>query len=369
MRTLSLIHRWTGGLLGLLLATLALSGTLLLHRDLWLRWTVPHAADPIRLDLQAEAVQRLMDGKGPHPTTIVLAGDALGVHRLLYAGSDAGAYADQSGAIVVRWTATWQRPELWLFDLHRHLLSGATGETIVGCLGLAGLLFVVTGAASWWSTRRTFAPRLLPRRASRSAIVRHHRDIGILVAPLLVLSFLTGAMMALRPVERLILSPGGTDAGLSELRTPASGGFGATAANLPWSSILARARSASGDGRVRLLTMPARPGAPIVVRVRRLGDPLPSGRTSLWFDPADGRLVAIHDPTRTSPAARIATYEYPLHAAKVGSPVLRILLTLSGLVLAMLGMLAPAAFWSSRIQTRRSPARRPVSSSTNAGLG
>ena len=41
----ALIHRWTGAFIGLLLAVLGLSGTLLLYKDAWLRTTVPHAAE------------------------------------------------------------------------------------------------------------------------------------------------------------------------------------------------------------------------------------------------------------------------------------------------------------------------------------
>ena len=41
------IHRWTGAFIGLLLAAMGLSGTLLLYEDAWLRATVPHAAEPL----------------------------------------------------------------------------------------------------------------------------------------------------------------------------------------------------------------------------------------------------------------------------------------------------------------------------------
>ncbi|MFX6803769.1 PepSY-associated TM helix domain-containing protein, partial [Acinetobacter baumannii] len=85
-----------------------------------------------------------------------------------------------------------ERPELFLFDLHHHLLAGETGEIVAASAGLCGLFFVISGAILWWRTRRTFEFRLIPRRLSRPAILRHHRDLGIVFAPLLALVMFTG---------------------------------------------------------------------------------------------------------------------------------------------------------------------------------
>src|SRR3546814_17296621 len=49
MKLLDTLHRWTGGLIGLLLALLGLSGTILLPKDAWIG--IPHAGDPLRTDL------------------------------------------------------------------------------------------------------------------------------------------------------------------------------------------------------------------------------------------------------------------------------------------------------------------------------
>ena len=43
MKLLDLLHRWTGGLIGLVLLVLGLSGTVLIHRDAWVM--LPHADD------------------------------------------------------------------------------------------------------------------------------------------------------------------------------------------------------------------------------------------------------------------------------------------------------------------------------------
>ncbi|HKN41804.1 MAG TPA: PepSY domain-containing protein, partial [Sphingomicrobium sp.] len=45
MKYLSCLHRWSGGLIGLLLAVLGLSGTILLWEGSWI--SVPGAHDPL----------------------------------------------------------------------------------------------------------------------------------------------------------------------------------------------------------------------------------------------------------------------------------------------------------------------------------
>src|SRR5262245_56896580 len=142
MRWIDQIHRWTGALIGVLLAAMGLSGTLLIHEDAWLRATVPHASDARATDTTAygAALERLM-AEPTRPTNVTFPSDSLGVFRLNF-GDGAGGYADASGAIVSRWDTKWERPEVWLFDFHHHLFMGDVGTTGVGILALIGLGFV-----------------------------------------------------------------------------------------------------------------------------------------------------------------------------------------------------------------------------------
>lgn len=198
MKTLDLLHRWTGGLIGLVLLVLGLSGTILIHRDAWVM--LPHADDA---QMQATptiiaATEQMMADPAARPSAISFATDSFGLNRLSF-GREAGAYADQAGNIVTHWDDAWERPELFLFDLHHHLLAGETGEIVAASAGLCGLFFVISGVILWWRTRRTFEFRLIPRRLSRPAILRHHRDLGIVFAPLLALVMFTGMTMVFRP--------------------------------------------------------------------------------------------------------------------------------------------------------------------------
>ena len=346
MRLLDTLHRWTGGFLGLVLALLGLTGAILVHRDAWIM--LPHAGDAQiqTTRILAATTQRLMADPATRPQSITFANANLGLDRLDF-GKGAGAYTDQAGTIVSQWQSQWARPELWLFDLHHHLLSGDTGETIIGIAGVAGLVFVVTGTILWWRTRKTFAFRPLPKRLSRPAIVRHHRDLGIVAAPLLILSLLTGATLVFRPISALFLGPGAPAEIDAALQAP-KGPKVALARHLDWQGMIVVARARFPDAELRSVSLPRKDSGLVTIRMRRPQEWLPNGRTTLWFAADDGRLVRARDAGTLSNVVAAYNILYPLHAAKVGGLGYRLVMTLSGLVLALLGTLSVWSFWFKR---------------------
>jgi uncharacterized iron-regulated membrane protein len=351
MRLLDLVHRWTGGLIGLVLAMLGLTGAILVHEDSWIM--LPHTSDALVRDpaIVAAVTERLLT-VNPKANGIVFASERFGLHQLR--GADgAGAYADQAGAIVTRWASQWERPELWLFDLHHHLFAGDVGETVIGVAGLCALLFVITGVILWWRTRRTFAFRLWPKRLSRPAIVMQHRDLGIVVAPLLLLSALTGTMMIFKPVAAVVVAPFSAPAEVTAAMAQPKLKSGPLAARPDWRAMLGTARQRFPDAEFRVLSLPRKPGAPISLRMKRAGEWLPNGRTTLWFDASDGRLLDARDALAMPAGAQVFNAAYPLHSGKVGGLAWRLVMTVSGLALAMLGSLAVWSFWFKRPRRKK----------------
>lgn len=351
MTLIDTLHRWTGGVVGLLLAILGLSGAILVHKDAWV--TLPHATDT---QIQgtahlAEFTQRIMEDPATRPESILFATKDFGLDRLTYKGG-AGAYVDQNGGLVTRWSSQWERPEIWLFDFHHHLFAGDTGEIIIGIAAICGLFFVVTGVLLWLRTRKTFSFRLWPARLSRPAIIRQHRDLGIVVAPLLVLSLATGAALIFRPTAALLFGPGAAaqiDRSLAE-PTPRAA---KVAGRLNWAAMIEKGRQRFPEAEVRSLNLPRQGNGLITLRMRSLEEWLPNGRTTLWFAADSGALVAARDARKLPPAARGYNLLYPLHAAKVGGFPYRLAMTLSGLSLTLLGTLAVWVFWFRRLASAR----------------
>ncbi|KGB54992.1 PepSY-associated TM helix [Sphingopyxis sp. LC81] len=344
MRMIDLLHRWTGGLIGLLLALIGLSGALLAHADSLL---TPVGQAPSRNMALPDVVAEALRDPAPAVDYIIFASTDLPLHRIIYSDGS-GRYVDTGGVIVDHWQSQWERPELWLFDFHRHLFMGKGGETVTGIAALIGIAFVVSGALLWWQRRYMFAPRLWPVRMTEPAILRHHRDLGVLLAPLLILSFVTGAMMALKPVGLALVSPWSS---ASEIAAATAGPTTISrllAAPPDWHAMVSEARRRFPDAEIRLIGFPARPGDPILIRMRRPGEWLPNGRTSLWFASEGGHLVKALDADTLPAGAKILDRVYPLHAAKVGGFFLRLAMTISGLGLTLLGSLAVWSFWIKR---------------------
>ena len=340
MTLLSWLHRWTGGIVGLLLAILGLSGTVLLWEDSWI--LLPGAGDPVANDpaMLGRSVAAALEA-GPELSRLTFASEEIGLHQAVYADGS-GAYFAQDGALVDRWASFWERPELWLFDLHHYLLMGETGKTVTGILGLLLLAFCISGLVLWWRTRKTFRFRLWPARFTASAVVRHHRDLGAVASPLLILVAFTGAMMVFPAISGWLLSPLAHE--MQDVILPDD--LTDQSAQTDWALVMTRAQAAFPDAEPRRLMLPAEAGAPIAIRFRQDFEWTPNGRTYVWLDPGSAGIVGTSDPAKQDLASAATEKFYPVHAGKIGGMVWRLLLTASGLALVLLGALATWSFWT-----------------------
>ncbi|WP_301750305.1 PepSY domain-containing protein [uncultured Erythrobacter sp.] len=340
---LVLVHRWMGGLIGLGLAVLGLSGALLL----WKPWWVSVAQTP-RAPSEAETLAIIAAGEKLGAGYVTLPSAEFGVAQ---AGlpEGGGAYLAHDGTLLARWGSTWDRPETWLFDLHHHLLASETGELVAGWLGIAAALFCITGAILWWPTRRTFQWRALPARMTRPAIIRHHRDLGAVLALPILLAAITGALMVLKPLGQAVLSPlspaGEVDAWQAKPPAPTSD------ADADWPALLAAARTRFPDGTARMIVWPKAAGEAVTIRLRRPSEWHPNGRTTLTLA-GDGTILLARDAPAAPLAVRAGNALYPLHSARMADSALalplRIVMTLAGIGLSLLGSLAVVTFWKGR---------------------
>lgn len=346
---LSLLHRWAGGLAGLALALLGLTGAALL----WKPWWVGVALDP-RAPSEAETLAILTSAERLGAGHVTLPSAEFGAAQVGL-GRGQGAYLAHDGTVLARWDSVWERPETLLFDLHHHLLMGHTGELVTGWLGIAAAVFCVTGLILWWPTRRTFRWRALPARLTRPAIILHHRDLGVVLALPILLAAITGALMVLKPLGQAVLAPLSPPGAVAAWEAQA-GAVVADAARPDWPAVLAAARSRFPDAEPRMIVWPRAADDPLTIRMRRPSEWHPNGRTTLALAP-DGTVLQARDAPAAPLAVRANHALYPLHSARLAGSALalplRIVMTLAGLGLALLGSLAVASFWSARRLPRR----------------
>ena len=281
---------------------------------------------------------------------ITFAGDGLGVHQVLFADGS-GAYVSQAGVTVERWSSAWQRPELWVFDLHHHLLAGDVGETMTGIAGLAGLFFLITGTILWWRMRSRFRLRFWPASMKPGAIVHHHRDMGALTAPLLLVSLVTGVLMVFPALGGPLLAE-------TRVHPPKVHSVRVTPSAHDLKPLFTAAAAMFPGAELRRLQMPRKPGTPVVLRLRQSFEWTPNGRTFVYADPATLTIVAHDDPATRGTAASIREKLYPVHAAKTGGIAWKLAMTVSGIVLTLLGSLAVYGFWRTEWNISQSKRRK-----------
>lgn len=346
MAFLAALHRWAGATIGLILIVMGLSGIALVWEGEWIG--LPGADDPVTAT-PSDLAQAVSAASRHHEglIRITFASDEIGLHQAAY-GDGSGAYFDQSGAIVDQWGGIWERPELWIFDLHHYLFAGDAGEVVVGVVGLAGLLFVVSGAILWWRTRKTFVFRLWPKRMTRSAVIRQHRDLGIVMAPALFLTMLTGSAMIFEPVSAALVSP-------FPVRSSETLVSNERMTENDWQAAFRFAERAFPEAEVRRLQLA---DGQSTLRLRQTFEWTPNGRTYVQIDKHGA--ISIDAPDGSLDQQSITEKFYPIHSGKVGGLLWKAVLTLTGLSLIVLGALACTSFWATRIRVPKSWSRQDI---------
>ncbi|WP_114391825.1 PepSY-associated TM helix domain-containing protein [Oleisolibacter albus] len=346
------LHAWAGLLLCLLIAAIALSGTLLTARPLWRQlayaeqarpWTAPDAAG---LGREAERVAALFAGevRGLRPPDP----DFAGWEVMLKDGG--GALVDaETLAVVSRWDRGGTLMD-WLFQLHHYLLLGKGGELVVGTLGLTVLVFIGTGIALWtsWPGRHSYRP--WPKTGRRRGLLDWHRDFGTLLTPLLLLTAITGVSLCFGPAARAILGvlPAGSVVAAPP-PAPASPGPG-------WAAATAEAMRQFPAASIRRIG-PA-PDGVLTFRLRQPAEWHPNGRTVVRIDTTTGTLLERTDALAQPRGERIYNTVYPLHGGFVGGLPWRLAIGLTGLVLAGLSLTGGWCFLKMQLSRRQAVARR-----------
>src|SRR3546814_8271101 len=129
-----------------------------------------------------------------------------------------------------------------------------------------------------WSSDVCSSDLLWPKRMSRPAIVMHHRDLGVIVAPLLLISIVTGTMMIFRPFAMAMIAPFGSPAEAVKAIEPPKYKGGPLTEKPDYTALLTEARRRFHDAEFHILSPPRKAGEPISLRMRQQAEWLPHGR-------------------------------------------------------------------------------------------
>jgi uncharacterized iron-regulated membrane protein len=380
------IHMWVGLILGLLLALLGLSGSILVYDDAIAKLLapVPHVSTQgteLPLDRIVETARAVA---GPGAMQIALArgaedpvsvrvtrpragegprrGEGRGEQRAMesqranaqqgnaQSGPPGPQAATQvfidpvSGAVLGSRKA--QLPPILAFShqLHGNFLMGREGRQFVGWLGVAMLALGVTGLVLWWPKRGQWKYAFLVRRTATG--LRFHRELhaatGIWIFVIFMIVSFSGVVIAF-PNTFGLAGGGQAGGGVSfNLREGPEIAPLAGATAIGADQALAMARKAMPDAEPTSLSLPVRPDRTIMVNMLAHG----AVGATVYIDPWRAQVVAKRDPSEN-----FLAWQRPLHQGSGLGAIWKALVFLSGLVPALF-VITGVVMWVKKRQRR-----------------
>jgi uncharacterized iron-regulated membrane protein len=317
--TLLKLHRWAGLVAGLVIFVIAITGCALVFEEdidrlLNRGLTVVRPGPPaVSLQSAVEAVRAAYPAETP--TGIVLPHDAH--HALVVVlENDQAVSVDQYRGRVLGSRDRLGGFARFLRRLHKTLLAGETGQTIVGILTLLTLLMAISGMILWWPRRILGVKR---GRSWRRVNFDLHNVLGLYSAAFLAVMCVTGVM---------ITFPGVTDPLVLRLNSAPP------RKAAPAASRVLEGESPIGPDEALRLGRAALPGAfvarlslpPAGTAVYRLGlmfpeDRTPGGRSFVALDQYSGEVVQVQSSRTAELGTKILNLKRPIHTGDVlGAP-------------------------------------------------
>ncbi|MCP3735483.1 PepSY domain-containing protein [Sphingomonas sp. RP10(2022)] len=354
------VHLWLGLSVGLLFAIVGLTGSVLvfypaidtaLHPGLA---RVPAGARPESWQAVYDALRRDHPGRtGAWRIEVTPEGGPIPIRYYTPVETQGRDFAplllwlDPVSLRAVRsgfWGGTWTS---WIYDLHYRLLMEKPGGTVLGVLGIVMLAMLVSGLWAWWPRsggwRRSLAWK---RRASRSRrLYDLHKWSGIGGALVLIVVTATGVMLDLPDqVRPVVATTSPLFATPKVASVPRSGGF------LPLDVLVRRAGAVLPGSALAWIETPADARGTVRINLMVPGEPSRRfPRSNVWFDPYDGRVLAVRDERRDSGGDTLLAWLHPLHGGEAFGLVGRWLVFVSGLLPAVLFV---TGVWRWRLRMR-----------------
>lgn len=343
------LHAWGGVTIALLMILVSLTGSLLVWKQEYLRWSFPQARvafDPTPETLAPIASAAEAQLGADNIAQIEFATENFGLTKVMLADNGL-AFLDTQGRLIGKWALN-ERWEDWLYDLHHRLLLENLGLTIVGFAALAMIILVIAGVVAFWPLRRGLRQGVLPKNATRPQLLRSHRNIGLIEALPFLLTLVTGVTLAFPDeAEKLLVEPFRGPHYSEDFSQNLDNVSGADSGN--WLAVMQRAATSFPDAKIRTAQVANVASNYRIVGLQQPGELSPNGLSKVYIDAAGGYMDVRIDSQAQKFSERLFNTNYPLHTGRVGSLLYKLLLTLSGLLIATLSTLGLISFVKGRL--------------------
>ncbi|EAQ81590.1 PepSY-associated TM helix domain-containing protein [Blastopirellula marina] len=370
------IHRWIGLTIGLLFVLTSLSGSFLaFHHEIdhWLNPEIFSTAEAGSFCTLTEVIAAAEQKASQAARFVDWPTEEGGVWTVWFQAGPKHApvfthvYVDSHSGQVVGHRKRGEYLTSWIYLLHIQLLSGQTGATLVGLIGIALILSIASGIYLWWplwkhSWRAAFALR------DKSRFTYDlHKLVGVIAAPILFVVAFTGVYLVfpqwIKPCVTWVLSE--THVPAEKLRSQPQAGKATTNAD----QAVATAEGVFADDQLKRIHLPSKSDGAYVIRVRRAGEVRKSsGNSRIWIDQYDGEILAVRDWNESSAADIIFAWQFPLHNGEAFGAVGRWIVCLLGLTPAVLYVTGVLIWWKrTRAKLRKRQPRSSVMTTIHDG--
>lgn len=356
---LYLLHRYLGLSLGMLLALIGISGSLLVFDHALDKMITPQlrgvASGPSE-DLQGllEAAEAAV-APGLIANRIEFPRRAGSPYTVGFRGAEAErrrfeVNVDPQSHDILTAREWGDYPMSWLYRFHYTLLAGDIGRTVVGFLGLGMLVFCVSGLYLAWPRRGRwrYLLRLVRQAGARRFYWDVHRVLGLSIVPVLLLCAVTGvAMIFYNQANALVGS-------VAEVKSFPSYSVAPRSQRLPLDELVGIVEAQWPQGKIKRLYLPQNSTDSV-----RLSLNLPweawsnYGASSVWLDPYSGAVLGVWAAPQLPLGNRILAWVFPLHNADVLGLAGRWLWLVAGLGPALLFASGVYLWWSRRRRAGR----------------
>ncbi len=366
------IHLYLGLWLGLLFVLMGLTGTAIAWRDeldTALNPDLLVASGPAPFPATAQAAQtvaeRLQDDPAyGKPNLLMLPTHAEGVFTAWYPLKGANAGPGRSRQVMIdpvtlqiKGERNWGEPGLsrplllpTVFHLHRYLLAGETGKTIVGVTGMLLLFTVLFGIVLWWPKFRLRAWLQAVRITHGGSWSRFnyslHRAGGIFAAPVLAVIAFSGWYLNLpkwvTPLVASVMT-------VTPPAKPVSAPHAPDARPVGVAQVVTSAQAEYPGALVTRVSFPRKAGDAYEVRLRQPGEVRQdSGATRLWLDAWTGQRLGARDPNDAPAGDTFLNWMFPLHTGEAFGVPGRAFITAFGLAPLVFAVTGVLIWWKRR---------------------
>ncbi len=257
-----------------------------------------------------------------------------------------------SGEVLSRDRIWGQTLVSFVYELHKGLWLGRTGEVVVAGLACALFLSVATGLYLWWPTpgkvRQAFTVR-----ADRSTIRRHydlHKLSGLAGVPQLLMLACTGFYLE---CPEVVISAVSRVAPIQH-QVEWHSKVGSEAHSISIDRAVAVAKDRLPSGEVKWIGLPQQPRDAFQVGLRQPEEPrYTSGESIVWVDQYSSAILHVRDWRTLMAGDRFLAWLFPLHNGEAFGLAGRWIVFVSGFIPLVLYVTALRMWWLKREAHRR----------------